>query len=249
MKLYIPEIGDKITLTADWRFQMTIERRNDVVTQYFLKLESFRNSRDGEKFEIIIPAGTVLTIDRIYIRKGVSDFSSITFYIYESIYKDLKKARFWASLTDVNKIEYEIHTLKEKIEKIHMNVQKYCAKELISDYYKPHFEKDISMLHDVRPKKDYKKAIFKVKIEAIYEPEIKTQVVNDNSYPWKKTKEVQVTYQRIKSIDYILLDLNGAELFRGSYAKVEKFAEDVHNNKINPKLAARYSNLTKLLKN
>ncbi len=71
---------------------------------------------------VILPAGTLLKIDRIYIRKGASDYSSITFFA-----KDLgevvipgsrwswgnqkptkrKAQRFWAKLSDCNKICFE----------------------------------------------------------------------------------------------------------------------------------------------
>lgn len=60
-----------------------------------------------------LPAGSLLSIDRIYIRKGVSDYSSITFYLKETTWKPLaakkKKGatRFWAKLHDVNLIEFE----------------------------------------------------------------------------------------------------------------------------------------------
>ncbi len=69
---------------------------------------------------VTIPAGTILAIDRIYIRKGSSDFSSITFYAknlgeiekmvdkWNKPKKAKRKAlRFWAKLSDVNTIEFE----------------------------------------------------------------------------------------------------------------------------------------------
>jgi uncharacterized protein YueI len=73
---------------------------------------------------ITLPAGTVLAVDRIYIRKGSSDFSSITFYakgLGESEIKNRwsgkttkwKAQRFWAKLTDCNQIEFELMDEKE----------------------------------------------------------------------------------------------------------------------------------------
>lgn len=39
MKLYIPEIGDKLTLAKDWTFNLYAEGRNEVfgkkITQYY----------------------------------------------------------------------------------------------------------------------------------------------------------------------------------------------------------------------
>jgi len=72
-----------------------------------------------ENIQITIPKGTILQIDRIYIRKGASDYSSITFYAKNlgeintstGYYtkKKIKKSslRFWAKLIDCNKIKFE----------------------------------------------------------------------------------------------------------------------------------------------
>jgi hypothetical protein len=55
---------------------------------------------------------TVLKVDRIYIRKGVSEYSSITFYVWSksgpvAANASKKKARFWAKLADCNNIQFE----------------------------------------------------------------------------------------------------------------------------------------------
>ena len=57
-------------------------------------------------YQITIKKGTVLKIDRIYIRKGkdMKDYSSLTFIIEKG---DYSKARFWAKLNEVNTIEFE----------------------------------------------------------------------------------------------------------------------------------------------
>jgi hypothetical protein len=74
-----------------------------------------------KELEVTIPAGTILAVDRIYIRKGASDYSSITFYAKElgevmvqgrrwfgtSKPKKKKALRFWAKLEDCNKIKFE----------------------------------------------------------------------------------------------------------------------------------------------
>ena len=58
-----------------------------------------------------LPAGTILKIDRIYIRKGKSEFDSITFVIKK--HPDDKRGalirgRFWAKLPEVNGIHFQI---------------------------------------------------------------------------------------------------------------------------------------------
>jgi hypothetical protein len=54
--------------------------------------------------DIIIPSGAILEVDRIYIRQGNLQCSSVTF----KWRKDKKVLRFWANLEDVNKIEAEV---------------------------------------------------------------------------------------------------------------------------------------------
>lgn len=62
---------------------------------------------------LTLPAGTLLTIDRIYIRKGQQAFDSITFWLKAKQApvtingRLLKKSlRFWAKLDDVNTIQF-----------------------------------------------------------------------------------------------------------------------------------------------
>lgn len=55
---------------------------------------------------------TVLKVDRIYIRKGISEYSSITFYVWSkpgpvAANASKKKSRFWAKLADCNTIQFE----------------------------------------------------------------------------------------------------------------------------------------------
>lgn len=61
--------------------------------------------------EVELPIGTILSIDRIYIKKGLSDFNSITFYAKNlensGKGKKPKALRFWAKLEDCNNIEFE----------------------------------------------------------------------------------------------------------------------------------------------
>lgn len=81
------------------------------------------DSQEQKEFlDVELPEGTILAIDRIYIRKGASDFSSVTFYakdlgmveIPNSPYsrvksKKIKKKalRFWVKLSEVNTLEFE----------------------------------------------------------------------------------------------------------------------------------------------
>lgn len=64
--------------------------------------------RPEEHTTVTISAGAVLAVDRIFIRKGMDDWSSLTFYLKECpgiAFK--KKPRFWAKLSDCNNIMFD----------------------------------------------------------------------------------------------------------------------------------------------
>ena len=123
MKLYIPENGDSFKLTADWTFDLYNEDRNYSLME---KLGDTRRTIGSwhESYgaaPATIPAGAILKVDRVYIRKGSKDYSSITFlWKGEALpakietYSDGSTGkvpripvRFWAKLADVNNIEFE----------------------------------------------------------------------------------------------------------------------------------------------
>lgn len=58
-------------------------------------------------------AGSELTISRIYIRQGLSKYSSITFNCKKGKYA---KTRFWAKLDECNNIECSVMNVKKTIE-------------------------------------------------------------------------------------------------------------------------------------
>ena len=129
MKVYIPALGDELELKFNWTFKLHPEQRNLTL---IAKIEGKKKTdfgwseiydaanpqykhHYGEKTsgvdwtqypkEIQLRAGTVLVVDRIYIRKDAKDFDSVTFRIKSSPNKDLEKTRFWAKLADVNRME------------------------------------------------------------------------------------------------------------------------------------------------
>jgi hypothetical protein len=122
MKFYIPEIGDEIKLTKDWEFKVTREFRNKELEEKYLPEKSKKLDPIGSRHDnygeiignVILPKGTVLSIDRIYIRKGASDYSSVTFIIRSE--GKGKKIRFFAKLQDCNNIEFESKKKKDSIQ-------------------------------------------------------------------------------------------------------------------------------------
>jgi hypothetical protein len=185
MKLYVPEIGDQIKLTKDWKFTLHAEGRNtdlgkfhgysifrggwvddsiippmrehDYEVIYPPKPKSGYHQFYGESYDtynrkcreaeqnnpeyvkwhsdfttwmadcdkikkdvlvITVPKGSILGIDRIYIRKGAKDYSSITFFLkglppvaiknrWSDKIINKKALRFWAKLADCNTINFE----------------------------------------------------------------------------------------------------------------------------------------------
>lgn len=146
MKLYIPAVGTELTLAKDWTFQVVNETRNKTLVEWMTQTPikgwgmhplGDVNDEQGRRdywatakltIPCTLPAGTVLKIDRIYLRKGNKDihnYDSVTFvckglrapstvYAYgvkqvdgSHYYSKLanRAVRFFAKLDDVNTME------------------------------------------------------------------------------------------------------------------------------------------------
>lgn len=122
-RMYIPQLRDKIRLTSDWTFMLYDERRNESLHDdqwrekaRLYNTEMWQRRNDGDithdqwyaqrmlSEPYTWPAGTVLSIDRIYIKNGLTDYNSVTFRLVD---KKRKGIRFWAKLDDVNKLQFE----------------------------------------------------------------------------------------------------------------------------------------------
>lgn len=125
MKIFIPELGTILTLAEDWTFKVVNENRNTSLAKlqgvkgdYYYPwgtrevpaddlLDDRYNYSPGPRRRPVDPgnytiaAGTSLEVDRIYIRKGAADFSSVTFKGRVGG----KLIRFFAKLDDVNRME------------------------------------------------------------------------------------------------------------------------------------------------
>jgi hypothetical protein len=121
MRMFVPEIGTVFTLAEPWTFKVVNETRNRGLADlmgvkggdYYFPFGTKENDEYGgsryygrripkEAGEYTFPAGTSLEVDRIYVRKGNEDFSSLTF----KTRVNGKVLRFFAKLEDVNKIEF-----------------------------------------------------------------------------------------------------------------------------------------------
>lgn len=96
-KLFVPDIGTHLRLTKAWKPKIQNESRNSD----FLK-------KHGH--DVTFPKDSLLAVDRIYIRKGARDYSSITFRSLTE-----PKGRFWVKLKYANQIEFKLeenHTVQ-----------------------------------------------------------------------------------------------------------------------------------------
>lgn len=119
IRFCVPSLGTKVVLAENWTFDLFHERRNDSLLK---KLGIYKNDGgswggdwrlvssgrygDYRSTKVTAPAGTKLSVDRIYIRKPFKDFDSVTFRVCkkDSPDKNFCGVRFWAKLRDVNKI-------------------------------------------------------------------------------------------------------------------------------------------------
>ncbi len=133
-KFFIPDIGDCVQLVEDWEFPLHLEGRNHTLINCIKPGVTYGWRSANNTLLVTFKAGTILQVDRIYIRKGKTEWSSITFYVKydpddvvrekrtaassrwasytrdtvdipESVPEQKRKgARFWAKLDSVNEM-------------------------------------------------------------------------------------------------------------------------------------------------
>jgi hypothetical protein len=118
MKLFVPAVGYRIQLTSDWSFTLYGESRNKSLFEMSgFDYDDFSGGwRDTMKHTpVTLPVGTLLEVDRVYVRtinktaqSDADDFDSVTFRVISHPASWKRTPRFWAKLSDVNNIEYEL---------------------------------------------------------------------------------------------------------------------------------------------
>ena len=108
MNLFIPDIGTLLKLEEDWTFTLYLERRNITL---FNKMGGYTKNK-----VIDLPKGLIVKVDRIYIRKGLSQYSSITFTVPNPKTKKDKGempqnieyggCKFWVKLHECNGTQF-----------------------------------------------------------------------------------------------------------------------------------------------
>jgi hypothetical protein len=120
-QLMIPDIGTVLQLSEDWTFRLYREKRNNSLIGLCGKGEAGWGDTATLSHEVTMKAGSELAVDRVYIRQGAGEYSSLSFHLHkggvlEYAGKTIKaKGRFWAKLSDVNemKVRIDMGTLAE----------------------------------------------------------------------------------------------------------------------------------------
>lgn len=118
--LMLPDIGTVLRLEEDWAFRLYEEYRNEkFLNGIGVKgVDCWQHYHGGKMrmFDVVIKAGSELGVDRVYIRKGADEYSSLTFNLHKGgvayiFGKDIKAhGRFWAKLSDVNRMVVRVDT-------------------------------------------------------------------------------------------------------------------------------------------
>src|SRR4051812_20758604 len=99
MRIFIPPLGTKVMLSEPWTFTLHPESRNETMFKH-LGMRWPTNWHEQKKIEpmsVTLPQGTELRFDRIFIRKGSSDYDSVTFFLCgQKTEKETKTKTIWA---------------------------------------------------------------------------------------------------------------------------------------------------------
>lgn len=112
-KIHIPQVGDEFKIIKNWSCKVFNEYRNAKVFEAL----SIDTAESNTHIEITLPLGTVIRIERVYVRAPASSYDSVTLRIISSPIKSLAKARFWVKLSEINKLEFE---------EVEMNMDSYA---------------------------------------------------------------------------------------------------------------------------
>lgn len=132
MRFIVPVVGNILVLKKDVFLNIVSERRNNAFINHLQKVKSNGHSDlisdvepvhvDGtcqKVYLVKIPKGAELYVDRVYIRKGDgSFFNSVTLLSKKEFEHIAKGSRFFISVEDAEKIEFEYGELPSDSEQI-----------------------------------------------------------------------------------------------------------------------------------
>jgi len=136
MNLFIPDIGTLLKLEDDWIFTLYSEYRNITLFNAINKINGVSNNKN----QIVdLPKGLIIKVDRVYIRKGLSQYSSITFTMPTPKTKKEKEempqnviyggSKFWVKLHECNGVHFSMILKNEKTKELFQNLYKEVEKD------------------------------------------------------------------------------------------------------------------------
>lgn len=196
-QMYIPEIGNVIKLEKDWKFTLYCEYRNEKLFEAISK-EKYNYREDGQDIEVTLPKGATLTIDRIYIRQGLSNYSSLSFYLDCPAISD-KRLRFWAKLVDVNNIMFSIESKVTPV-KLVSNCPNIRSGERLPPFIITYHNEDVIFL------------ITEIGHVELYKVDIKYDVRDEEIIQQGFLRNTTYILKIYENVKYHLLSLDGTEL-------------------------------------
>lgn len=132
MRFIVPVVGNILVVKKDVFVNVISERRNNIFLEHLFELKAdgdsdivsdrIELSPDGETekaYLVKIPKGAELYVDRVYIRKGDgSCFNSVTLLSKKEFKHIAKGSRFFISVEDAEKIDFEYGELPSDSEPV-----------------------------------------------------------------------------------------------------------------------------------
>lgn len=108
MKLFVPVVGSELKLLNETTVALKNAKQN---SRFIDKLTGVATPLPGKNVNLILPKGTLLTVDRVYVRQGAgADFNSLTFKVGANPEAGIPKGRFFLSVDVVNTLDVEVVT-------------------------------------------------------------------------------------------------------------------------------------------
>lgn len=142
MNFFIPDIGTMLVIDQDWTLTLFNEHRNISMLNHLFKMGKVDNPKANQI--ITLPKGLVVKVDRIYIRKGLPQYSSITFSIPKPKTKsdreemplnmDYYGNKFWAKLHECNGINVSPHHGNKETHDLMISLYKEIERDLVGKF-------------------------------------------------------------------------------------------------------------------
>ena len=111
-KMFIPALNTKLQVTKDWDISLFCDQRNRTLWDLASGMTEMARipliHRKGQMAVVRIPEGSILTVDRVYIRKDQEGYNSVTLRGWVEVRGTTHRVRFWVMLADFNKLEAEV---------------------------------------------------------------------------------------------------------------------------------------------